>query len=232
MTGALGSFSEGALGKSTVKAVSGWSGSGSCGWWLVTNRKPECRRCARPSAECPGRAARRAAARAARTPSARSGARRSASSRCWSRSSWYEGPHLAVLAERGLEVVGQDRQVVGVAAGVRLLKGGQLPGRVGSAVEHVIALPHRTAADLGQPERSDVGGLDAGPPVVGHRHAAAQLAGGPGKSVRHSRAGVRAHVVGRRSAPMPSSSRSWVKKKCLRQVSGQPPSASVQNASG
>ncbi|CAM5681929.1 hypothetical protein SALBM311S_05895 [Streptomyces alboniger] len=39
-------------------------------------------------------------------------------------------------------------------------------------------------------------------------------------------------VVGRRSAPMPSSSRSWVKKKCLRQVSGQPPSASVQNASG
>lgn len=30
---------------------------------------------------------------------------------------------------------------------------------------------------------------------------------------------------------MPSSSRWWVKKKCLRQVSGQPPSASVQKAS-
>ena len=24
-----------------MNVVSGWSGSGSCGWWLVTNRKPE-----------------------------------------------------------------------------------------------------------------------------------------------------------------------------------------------
>ncbi|CAM5599017.1 hypothetical protein SVIOM74S_00500 [Streptomyces violarus] len=100
------------------------------------------------------------------------------------------GPHLAVLAERGLEVVGQDGQVVGVAGGVRLLKGRQLTGRVRAAVEHVVALPHRTAADLGEPQGTHVGGLDPGPPVVGHRHAAAQLAGGPWEAVRRNRFGA------------------------------------------
>ncbi|CAM5599073.1 hypothetical protein SVIOM74S_00501 [Streptomyces violarus] len=91
MTGALGSVSGGASGKPTVKAVSGWSGSGSCGWWLVTNRNPEV-----PSVRTAQRSVSRsccpAGSRSGRTESM--GAIRcpkSASSRCWSRSSWYEG---------------------------------------------------------------------------------------------------------------------------------------------
>jgi hypothetical protein len=93
------------------------------------------------------------------------------------------GPVLAVLAERGLEVVGEDGEIVGVVGGVGLLKSRQLAGRIRAAVEHVVALPHRAAADLGEAEGAHVGRVDARPAVVRHSHAAAQLAGGPGESV-------------------------------------------------
>ncbi len=105
-------------------------------------------------------------------------------------------PVLAVLAERGLEVVRQHGQVVGIAGGVRLLQGGALTGGVGAAVEHVEALPDRTTTDLGKAQRADVVGVDARPSVVRHRHAAAQLAGGPGEPVGEGVRGTAAHGGG------------------------------------
>lgn len=92
------------------------------------------------------------------------------------------GPDLSVLADGGPEVVAELRDVVGVAGGLRLLLAADLAGHdggpLGPAGVHVVALPDRAAADLGQGEGGDVAGGHQGAPVVGHVHPAAQLAGG------------------------------------------------------
>ncbi len=93
------------------------------------------------------------------------------------------GADLAVLAEGGLEVVADDRQIVGVAGAGRLLHGGRGVGDVGAALVHVVALPGRSAADLGEGQGGHVVRRDERAAVVGRLDAAAEFAGRVGVAV-------------------------------------------------
>lgn len=87
------------------------------------------------------------------------------------------GAYLSVLPQRCLEVIGDDGQVIGVTGVVRLLIVLGVVEPLGTAVVQVVALPRRAAAELREGERGDIDRGHQGTPVVGDRHAAAQLTG-------------------------------------------------------
>ena len=58
------------------------------------------------------------------------------------------GADFAVLGDRGLEVVGEHRDVVRIAGRLRFLERGELADGVGPAVVHVVAGQVAAAADL------------------------------------------------------------------------------------
>ena len=87
---------------------------------------------------------------------------------------------LAVLAQAGLEIVVENRHVVGVSGVGGFLKGGAFSDFVRAAVIHVIADEVVSAAELHQRQRIGVHGGDKGTAVMGDLQAAAQFAGGEG----------------------------------------------------
>ena len=109
-------------------------------------------------------------------------------------------------------------------------------GRAGvrAARVHVVALPGRSAAELGVRDGGDVEGVRPRPPVVRRRHAAAQLAR-RGREPRRQLGGAAgpadALVAPRTSAPMPGSSHVSEKKKCARKVGSHGSPGSTQNPS-
>lgn len=96
-----------------------------------------------------------------------------------------------------MEVVADDRQVVGVAGVEGFLHRGGGVHDVGAALVHVVALPGRAAADLCQGQGGHVVRGDAGAAVVGDLDAAAEFAGCVGIAVEGrtlARGGLAAQV--------------------------------------
>ena len=85
---------------------------------------------------------------------------------------------VAGRADRRVEVVVEDGEVVGVAGRLRLLEAGP---RVHAAGVHVVALPARPVADLAVGDRGDVERTEERAAMVRGRHAAAELARGGGE---------------------------------------------------
>ena len=89
-------------------------------------------------------------------------------------------PCLPVLGEGRLEIVGEGRAVVGIAGLLGLVEGAKASQLVGAAVVHIVAGQVVPRPQLAQGQGVHVHGPDAGPPVVRHLDAPAQLAGGKG----------------------------------------------------